>query len=273
MTSENIFEGISHIDSAFIERSSSVLKKRRFAGIAKYAAGAAAALLLTFGGLTLIYNAILANITSDEGVPPVVIAEINGAGYCQEGFHTGDIRKPHGLPKPSDDIKGEFIGSYYARFDADIGGNVDFYEIKDSISRKIILGEYGGELSYWITVYGGVSFETVRERLAYYGYTSVEDIRTMRVNGKSVKDRNKISEVWNALLNGAEITFEQYERLIQGENFNEANAKDVYSHHADSLLTIDFNYGELNRIRFGYYTDIDCFDGLGYIVSPAPIKF
>lgn len=273
MTSENIFEGISHIDSAFIERSSKVLKKRRFAGIAKYAAGAAAALLLTFGGLTLIYNAILANITSDEGVPPVVIAEINGAGYCQEGFHTGDIRKPYGLPEPSDELKGVSVGSCFVQFDVDIGGSVDFFEIKGSVNREILLGEYKGGLSYWERVNGGESFETARERLAYYGCRTVDDVHTMRVNGKNVKDRNKISEVWNALLNGTEITFEEYERLLQGENFNEADAKEVYSHHADSRLTIEFNYGELSCIRFGYYTDIDCFDGLGYIVSPAPIKF
>lgn len=273
MTSENILEGISHIDNTLIERSSKVLKKRRFAGIAKCAAGAAAALLLMFGGLTMIYNAILANITSDEGVPPVVIAEINGAGYCQEGFHTGDIRKPYGLPKPSDELKGEFIGSCYARFDAYIGGNVDFYEIKNSINRKIIIGEHGGELSYWITVYGGVSFETVRERLAYYGCRTVEDVHTMRVGGKTVKNREKISEVWNALLNGTEITEDEYVCLFQGRDYAEANTQEVYSRHADSHMTIEFNYGELNCIRFGYYTDIDCFDGLGYIVPPAPIKF
>lgn len=270
MTSENILEGISHIDSAFIERSSKVLKKRRFAGIARYAAGAAAALLLTFGGLTLIYNAILANITSDEGVPPVVIAEIDGYGYCREGFHTGDIRKPHGLPEPTDELKGEFVCSSCVRFDDGTGGDVDFYEIKGSVNRGIILGEYKGVLSYWARVYGGES-RTVRERLAYYGYDSVEDVHTMRVGGRNVKNREKISEVWNALLNGTEITFEEYERLIQGKD--EADAQKVYSSHADSRLTIEFNYGEPTYIRFGYYTDIDCFGGLGYIVPPAPIEF
>lgn len=271
MTSENIFEGISHIDSAFIERSSRVLKKRRFAAIAKYAASAAAALLLVFGGVTVMYNAILDNITSDEGVPPVVIAEIDGYGYCQEGFHTGDIRKQHGLPKPTDELKGEFVGRCLVQLDADIYGEVDFYRIKGSANRGILLGEYNGKLSYWVRVYGGESLETVRERLAYYGYDSVEDVHTMRIGGKNVKDRDKISEVWNALLNGTELSFEEYERLIQGAHYNETGADKVHSAHADSRVTIDFNYGEPTCIKFGYYMDIECFDGLGYIAAPIKL--
>lgn len=270
MNSENIFEGISYIDSRFIDNSAAVLKRRRFMGLTKVAASVAAALALVFGGFTVLYNAVLADKTSDNNVPPVVVAEIDGAGYCQEGFHTGDFRKPHGLHKPSDEVKGEFIGSYPADHDDALYA---FYEIKGSINREILLGERKGELSYWARVYGGESFETVGERLEHYGYGAVEDVHTMRVDGKIVKNGDKISEVWNALLNGTEITFEEYERLLQGEDYDDANVQEVYSRHADSHLTIEFNYGELTYIGFGYYTDIGCFDGLGYILPTSPIAF
>lgn len=271
MNSENIFEGISYIDNKFIIGSAAVLKRRRFTGLTKIAASVAAALALVFGGYSAVYNAVNKNITSDNNVPPVVVAEIDGAGYCQEGFHTGDFRKPHGLPEPSDEVKGEFIGNYPADHDDNV--LFTFYEIKDSINREILLGEHKGELSYWARVYGGESFETVGERLEHYGYGAVEDVRTMRIDGKTVKNGDKISEVWNALLNGTEITFEEYERLLQGEDYDDANAQEVYSRHADSHLTIEFNYGEPSYIRFGYYTDIGCFDGLGYILPTSPIAF
>lgn len=273
MNSEEILEGISFIDSNFIENSAAVLKRRRFGGIAKIAASVAAALVLVFGGYDAVYNAAINNITSDNEVPPAAVAEIDGAGYCRESFHTGDIREAFGLPKPTDKLKGAFVGSYYARFDGDTGGSVDFYEIKGRIDRRIILGEYKDELSYWIMVCGGESFETVRERLEYYGYGSVEDVHTMRVDNREIKDREKISEVWNALLNGTEITEEEYVRLFQGEDYDEANAEKVYTRHSRSHRLIGFNYGEPTYVLFGYYTDINCFNGFGYIVSPSPIDF
>lgn len=276
MTSEKIFEGISYIDGALAERSAAVLKKRRFVGFAKIAASAAAALALVFGGYAAVYNAAVNNLTSDNEVPPVVIAEIDGAGYCMEGFHTGDIRevrKAHGLPEPTGELKGGFIVSRYVDFGGGTSGYVDFYGIKGSINREIILGEFEGKLSYWLMVYGGESFETANERLKYFGYDTVEDVHIMRVNGKNVKDADKISEVWNALLNGTRITAEEYERLLQGEDYDEANAQEVYSRHEDSHIMLEFNYGEPNYLCFGYYTDIGCFDGVGYILSPEPIAF
>lgn len=272
MTGENIFEGFSYIDGALVERSAAALKKRRFVGFAKIAASAAAALALVFGGYAAVYNAAVNNITSDNEVPPVAIAEIDGAGYCQEGFHTGDIRKAHGLSEPTDELKDGFIDSLYVNF-GDTSGNVDFYGIKGSINREIILGEFEGNLTYWLRVYGGENFETADERLKYFGYDTVEDVHTMRVNGKNVKDADKISEVWNALLNGTGITAEEYERLFQGGDYDVANAQEVYSRHADSHIMLEFNYGEPNYFRFGYYTDIGCFDGAGYILSPEPIAF
>lgn len=274
MNSESIFEGISYIDGNFIDSSAAVLKRRRFDGItdtAKKAAGIAAALALVFGGFMIVYNAVLSRMTSDNQVPPVIIAEIDGAQYLREGFHSGNIREAYGLPEPSEDIKGEYIGSSYVSYDSGIGGNTAFYALKDSVDRKILLGYYNGELSYWITGCGGESFETVRERLEHYGYGSVEDVHTMRVDNREIKDREKISEVWNALLNGTEITEDEYVRLFQGEDYDEANAQEVYSRHADSHLLIGFNYGEPTYIRFGCYTDIDCFDGLGYIVPSEPV--
>ncbi len=267
MNSENIFESISYIDNSLIERSESVLKRRRFVRITKLAASAAAALVLTFGGLA-VYNAVLADMTSDSGVPPIIVAEINGTGYCREGSSTGDFREAYGLPEPNDGLKGEFVGSY----DANDYGEVNFYEIRNSANRRLLMGERGGELSYWTEVYGGASFETVRERLAYNMYHIVDDVHSMRVDGKTV-GAETISEVWKALCDGMEITEEEYTRMFQGEDYDEANAQEVYSRHADAHRVIEFNYGELTYLRLGYYTDIDCFDGLGYIVPPAPVTF
>lgn len=273
MNGESIFEGISYIDSRFIDGSAAVLKRRRFGGIAKIAASVAAALVLAFGGYVAVYNAAINNITSDSEVPPVAIAEIGSAGYCQEGFHTGDIRKPHGLPEPTDELKGGFIVSRYVDFGGGTSGYVSFYEIKGSVNREILLGEFEGNLTYWLIVYGSESFETTDELLKYFGYGAVEDVHSMRVNGKKVGDADKTVEVWNALLNGTKITAEEYERLFRGEDGDEANAEDVYTRHAESHIMLEFNYGEPNYICFGYYTDIDCFDGLGYIVPPSPIVF
>lgn len=273
MNSENIFEGISYIDSRFIDGSAAILKRRRFMGLTKVAASVAAALVLMFGGYVAVYNAAVNNITSDNEIPPVAIAEIGSAGYCPEGFHTGDIRKLHGLPEPSEDIKGEFIVSRYVDFGGGTSGYVSFYEIKGSVNREILLGEFEGNLTYWLMVYGGDSFETVRGQLESSGYGSVEDVHSMWVGGKPVKDADKIVEVWNALLNGTKITAEEYERLLQGEDYDEANADEVYSRHADSHIMLEFNHGEPNYICFGYYTDIGCFDGLGYILPTSPIAF
>ncbi len=156
MNSENIFEGISYIDDALIDRSAAVLKKRRFVGIVKLAVEAAAALALVFGGVAALYNVVLANMTSDDQVPPMVLVEIDGAGYCQEGFHTGDIRVTFGLPEPSAQLKGEFIGSFYVKYDPD-GRFVDMYGLKGSADREVLLGEFNGELSYWVRGYSGKS--------------------------------------------------------------------------------------------------------------------
>ncbi|GEM_PF-4394641 len=157
MNSENIFEGISYIDDALIERSAAVLKKRRFVVAAKLAAGAAAALALVFGGGAALYNIVLVNMTSDSQVPPVLLVEIGGAGYCQEGFHTGDIRKAYGLSEPSEQFKGEFIGSFYVKVDADEIACFDFFTINADVNGSVILGELNGELSYWMRAYSGES--------------------------------------------------------------------------------------------------------------------
>lgn len=157
MTGENIFEGITYIDGALAERSAAVLKKRRFVGFAKIAVSAAAALALVFGGYVAVYNAAINNITSDNEVPPVVIAEIDGAGYCMEGFHTGDIRRAYGLPEPTVELKGEFIGSYYAGYEGtEEYDRVDFYTVNIDTELDVLLGEYKGRLCYWVKGYDTV---------------------------------------------------------------------------------------------------------------------
>lgn len=157
MTSENIFEGVSFIESGFIDSSAAVLKRRRSerrADIAQRAACIAAAVVLVFGGLMIAYNAVRSGLTGDSGVPPVVIAEIDGAGYCMEGFHTGDIRRAYGLPEPTVELKGEFIGSYYAGYEGtEEYDRVDFYTVNIDTELDVLLGEYKGRLCYWVKGY------------------------------------------------------------------------------------------------------------------------
>lgn len=253
---EKIFEGISYIDSRFIDGSAAVLKRRRFGSIAKIAASAAAALVLMFGGFTVLYNIVLANMTSDNQVPPVIIAEIDGAGYSQEGFHTGDIRKPYGLPEPSEDIKGEFIGSYYAGYEGtEYGGYVDFYALNIDVKNSVLLGERDGELSYWVRVFGATDdFNTVNERLEYYGYGTADDVHSVTVNRVPVEDREKIAELWDILISGREMTIGDY-RSIMNMPDNEAlrvtteyKANDVFIQWNDTRVTL--NYGEGNFCSF-----------------------
>lgn len=251
MTAENIFESVSYIDSALIERSAEVLKKRRFVGAARIAASVAAALMLAFGGFTVLYNAVLANMTSDNKVPPVIIAEIDGAHYLQEGFHSGNVREAYGLPEPSENIKGEFIGSYYAGCEGtEDGGYVDFYALNIDVKNSVLLGERDGELSYWVRVFGGTDgFDTVRERLEYYGYGTVDDVHSVKVNRVPVEDGEKIAELWDILISGREMTIDDYRSIMNMSDGEALRVTTETSTDADGVrqwndTRITLNYGE-----------------------------
>lgn len=268
MTAENIFGSVSYIDDGLIERSERVLKRRRVIRI-KRAAASAAVFVLAFGVSLAYFKLIQPKRGIDSPVAPIIMAQLDGGDYeyVREG---GAFLKEHGLSKPKEELKGGYVGSCYASFYGyyDLpDGEYEFYELNGCPNRDIIIGDLGGSLSYWAAVSYGVSGGTVSERLEYKGYRSIEDVHSLRVDGKKVSDGEKLAGLWNALLNGTEIDGDTYDALIKGENYDEANAQEVYSRHADSAVEIVFNYGELNCLKFTYYTDIGCFCGIGYILA------
>lgn len=274
MTAESIFEGVSYIDDTFIERSESVLKRRRFTAAVRAVTGVAAALVLAVGGLSLAYRAAtLPKAGTDSPVPPIILAQIDGADY--EFVKKGsEFLKAHGLSVPTEELKSAHIGGCYVEFFGSYDmpdGEFEFYELNGCPNRDIIIGDRGGSLSYWATIMYGLPSETVSEQLAHKGYHSAEDIHSLRIDGKKVRGREKIDEIWNALLNGTEIDGDRYDALIKGDGYDETNAQEVYTRHADSAVEIVFNYGELNCLNLTYYTDIGCFSDIGYVLADVAL--
>ncbi|MDE7361859.1 MAG: hypothetical protein K2N38_07985 [Oscillospiraceae bacterium] len=269
MTAESIFEGVSYIDDALIERSGGVLKRRRFAAAVRTVAGVAAALVLAFGGLLAYRAVILSKTGTDSPVSPIITAQLDGADY--EFVKKGsEFLKEHGLSVPTEELKSAYIGGCYVEFYGyhDMpDGEFEFYELNGCPNRDIIIGDRGGRRSYWAMMCIDLPGGTVSERLAHKGYYSAEDVHSLRVYGKKVRGREKTNEIWNALQNGTEIDGNRYDALIKGDGYDEANAQEVYTRHADSAVEIVFNYGELNCLRLTYYTDIGCFSGIGYILG------
>lgn len=270
MTAENIFESISYIDDSKIERSEAVLKRRRVTGAARAVVSAAAAFLISVGGISLAYFCVIQPKQGiDSPVAPIITAQLD-CGQYEYVKKGSEFLRSHGLDEPTEEQKGGYVGSCYVVFDGCYGmsdGEYVFYELNGCPSLDIIIGDRGGDLSYWAEMCFGVPGGTVSERLEHKGYYSVEDVHSLRVDGKRVKDSGKRSEIWNALTNGTEIDGDAYEALIKGENYDEANAQEVYSRHADSAVEIVFNYGELNCLKLTYYTDIGCFGGIGCVLG------
>ena len=277
MTAENLLNAFSYIDDGLVENTGRVLKKRRFKGFMKIAASAAAALMLVFGGYQALYNTVLVQSSDKNKLPPAVIADVDGKSY--EKIHKKyekDFRKSTGLPKLSDDIKGDHLGKVYVeRYDEEISAYVDFYTLCGYDYRNVLVGEVNGELFYWsILNFRGIdyrTFETVEEQLGFYGYFSAADIHEMLVGKKTVNDREKIEEVWDEFINGALMTDDEYDSAIKGENYDEANAGKVYTAHADSAVYITLNYGEPNSLGLTYYTDMDVLR-LGFFVLKSENK-
>lgn len=270
MTAENIFEGVSYIADDLIERSEGVLKRRRFTAAVRAVTGVAAALVLAVGGLSLAYRAVILPKTGiDSPVSPIILAQLDGTDY--EFVKKGsEFLKAHGLSVPTEELKSAYIGGCYVEFNGyhDMpDGEFEFYELNGCPNRDIIIGDRGGRLSYWAMMYSDLPGVTVSERLEYKGYRSAEDVHSLRVDGKKVRGREKVDEIWNALLNGTEIDGNRYDALIKGDGYDEADAQEVYTRHADSAVEIVFNYGELNCLRLTYYTDIGCFSGIGCILG------
>lgn len=239
MKKEKLYEAIGEIDDNYINDAHLTAKKNPRPLWMKWGAMAACLCLMLVAIIPFVSNIY----QHKDPVEPHDIVEFNGAYYEILDKENAKILKEYNLPKEiTSDMVGDFVGA-----SLDDKGNEtkrfihEYVPYSDAEQKAVYVLKEGEKYSFALFcnyIYKDDSeYTEASEMFALYGVDNAEDIASITMDGKTIKDAGEIKAFFDALYNAYGMGNDEYQENIF-QRMDEDKQQALAIELADSAIEI-----------------------------------
>jgi hypothetical protein len=275
MKKEKLYEAIGEIDDNYINDAHLTAKKKSRPVWVKWGALAACLCLMLVASMPFVSNIH----QQKDPVEPIDVVVFNGAYYEILDKDNAKILKEYNLPKEiTSDMVGDFVG---ASLD-DTGNETkrfmhEYVPYSDAEQKAVYVLKEGEKYSFALFcnyIYKNDSEHTeASEMFALYGVDNAEDIASITMDGKTIRDAGEIKEFFDSLYNAYGMGNDEYQENIF-QRMDEDKQQALAIELADSAIEVKIVTKAgvvINHIR--HYPTINYVSwALNYYNLDAPIN-